>query len=225
MEKPVNTQTSAVSAVQSPRRYDSTRRRAAAAARRTRILDAARECFVSKGYAATTIASIAAVADVAPDTVYTLVGRKAEVFAELIELALSGTDHPVPGAQRDYAVRMRAAPTAREKLTIYADAITGLQGRLAPLFLVLRDAAAADDELRALWESITARRARNMRLLAADLATTGELRDDLTLDEAADVIWTMNSSEYYAMLVLDRGWPVARFRDWLIDSWCRLLLG
>ncbi|EON34276.1 putative transcriptional regulator, TetR family protein [Gordonia terrae C-6] len=209
---------------QHTRRYDTSRRRAAAAQTRSRILDTARGLFLSQGYAATTVAAIARGAAVSPDTVYTVVGRKPAVFRELIELALSGTDQPVPGAQRDYVARMLAEDDARRKLAIYAHAVTAIQGRLAPLFLVLRDAAALDTDLRDLWEEITERRAENMRRLAADLASTGATRTDLTVEEIADIVWTMNSSEYYSMLVTDRGWTPDRFSNWLHDAWCRLLL-
>ncbi len=207
-----------------PRRYDSTRRQVGAAQTRQRILDAASALFRSNGYAGTTIAAIARRAQVATDTVYATVGPKPTLFRELVELALSGTDRAVEGHDRDYAVRMRAEPGAAAKLEIYADAVAELQGRLTPLFLVLREGAGADAELARLWREITERRARNMRMLAADLAATGTIRTDLTLDEVADVIWTMNSSEYYALLVLDRGWTPSRFAQWLRDAWCRLLL-
>ena len=63
-----------------------------------------------------------------------------------------------------------------------------------------------------------------MRLLADALIETGRMRSDLTRDEIADVMWTLNSSEYYALLVIDRGWPPARFTQWLLDAWTRLLL-
>ena len=119
---------------------------------------------------------------------------------------------------------MRAEPHARRKLAIYAAAVTDLQARLAPLFLVLRDAAASEPALRALWEEITERRARNMRHLAADLLATGAVRTTLTPDEVADIVWTMNGAEYYAMLVVDRGWTPDRFRTWLEQAWCDLLL-
>jgi AcrR family transcriptional regulator len=206
------------------RRYDSSRRRAAAADTRRRILASARELFLAQGYPATTVALIARRAEVAADTVYATVGPKPLLFRELIETALSGDERVVEGSQRDYAIRMRAEPAAAEKLAIYAHAVTELQGRLAPLFLVLRDAAAADEELARLWREITERRARNMRLLADDLLGTGSLRADLSRNEIADVIWTMNGSEYYALLVFERGWPPARFEAWLLDAWSRLLL-
>lgn len=206
------------------RRYDATRRRRSADATRRRILDAARHLFVTDGYAATTVGAIADRAEVSPDTVYAAVGPKPAVFRELIELALSGTDSSVPGADRDYAVRMRAEQDAVAKLAVYADAVTTIQRRLAPLFLALRDAASTDEQLAALWTEISQRRARNMRMLTADLATTGRIRPDLTHDEVADVIWAMNSAEFFSHLVHDRGWSPDRFQAWLLDSWCRLLL-
>ncbi|AZG44116.1 TetR/AcrR family transcriptional regulator [Gordonia insulae] len=224
MSDAVNADTGGESPGQRTRRYDSTRRRAAAAETRGRILDAARARFLANGYTATTVAEIARDADVVADTIYATVGRKPALFRELIELSLSGTGRPVPGAQRDYAVRMRDEPDARDRLRIYAEAVTAIQTRLGPLFLVLREAATADADLKDLWSEITDRRAENMRGLASDLASTGQLRGDLTIDEVADVVWTMNSAEYYAMLVADRGWSSARFTDWLFDAWCRLLL-
>jgi AcrR family transcriptional regulator len=206
------------------RRYDSTSRQAAAAKTRQRILGAASELFQGGGYASTTVAAVAQLAQVSVDTVYASVGTKPALFRELVETALSGTDSPVEGREREYAVRMRAESHAEDKLAVYADAVGALQGRVAPLFLVLRDAASVHPELAQVWQEITERRARNMRLLAADLAGTGELRPDLTVDEVADIIWTTNGSEYYAMLVLDRGWSPDRFRWWLLDAWSRLLL-
>ncbi len=209
---------------QRKRRYDARGRQRAAAETRLRILDAARDLFTTNGYVGTTVGAIAERAGVATDTVYAAVGTKPALFRELIELALSGTDQPVPGAERDYAQRMRDEPDAGRKLAVYAAAATAIQGRLAPLFRTLHEAAATDQQLATMWREITGRRAANMRLLAADLASTGRLRDDLTIDEVADIIWTMNGSEYYTQLVTDRGWPAERFERWLHDAWCRLLL-
>lgn len=212
------------SGVNAKRRYDSTGRRRSAAATRSRVLEAARHLFVSQGYAATPVGAIAHRAGVSPDTVYAAVGPKPALFRELIEAALSGTDDPVAGADRDYAVRMRAEQDAVAKLAIYAEAVTTIQVRLAPLFLALRDAASLDQQLADLWAEITARRAHNMRQLAADLATTGRIRPDLSQGEVADVVWAMNSAEFFSQLVHDRGWSPDRFQDWLLDAWCRLLL-
>jgi AcrR family transcriptional regulator len=188
------------------------------------VLSAARELFVSNGYSGTTVADVAARARVSLDTIYATVGRKSALLRELVETAISGTDQAVPAEQRDYVKRIGAATTATEKITIYAHAITAIQQRMAPVFLALRDAAATDTECAALWAEITARRATNMRAFAADLRNTGELREDLTDDQVADIIWSMNAAEYWDLLVRQRGWVPDQFAAWLTDAWARLLL-
>ena len=188
------------------RDYHSPRRVEQAAATRRAILAAARELFVNAGYGATTVAQIATQATVSVDTVYAAVGRKPALLRELVETSISGSDQAIPGEQRDYVDRMRAASTAREKLIIYADAITGIQQRLAPVFIALRDAAVTDPDCAALWAEISQRRATNMRRLAADLRTTGDVRVDLSNDQVADIIWSMNAAEYWVLLVRERQW-------------------
>jgi len=206
------------------RRYHSPRRLEQAAATRRAILTAARELLVTHGYAATTVGDVATNAQVSMDTVYATVGRKPALLRELVETAISGTDRAVPAEQRDYVIRIGAAITAVDKLTIYAHAITAIQERMAPVFLALRDAACTDRDCAALWAEISQRRADNMRTFAADLRTTGELRDDLTDDQVADIIWSMNAAEYWVLLVRERAWTATQFAEWLIDAWTRLLL-
>jgi AcrR family transcriptional regulator len=206
------------------RRYHAPRRVEQAAATRHAVLNAARELFVRDGYSATTIAEIAEQARVSVDTVYASVGRKPALLRELVETAISGTDQAVPPEQRDYVIRIGAATTARDKITIYAHAITAIQQRMAPVFLALRDAASTDPDCAVLWSEIAARRATNMRTFAADLRSTGELRDDLTDDQVADIIWSMNAAEYWDLLVRQRAWTPSQFGDWLTDAWTRLLL-
>jgi AcrR family transcriptional regulator len=198
----------------------------AAAAKRTQrtILVAARALFLRYGYTATTTNAIAKRAGVALDTVYATVGRKAQLFTLLIETALSGTEEPIAGEQRDYVSAIRQASTATEKLRIYAAAVGTIAPRLGPLHAVLKEAAPAENGLAELWQSISTRRATNMRLLAEDLLATGELRADLAADRVADVLWSMNGPEYYSMLVTERGWDIAEFTAWLEDAWSRLLL-
>jgi hypothetical protein len=122
---------------------------------------------------------------------------------------------PVAGRERDtsltrlpLAMRLRAIhaePPARGKLAVYARALRAIHERLTPL-------------MRA------ERRASNMRRFAAELAATGQLRSDVDVDEAADVIWATNAPEFYLLLVRDRGWSPDAFEAWLIRAWTRLLV-
>jgi AcrR family transcriptional regulator len=171
-----------------------------------------------------TVAEIAATAGVAVDTLYATVGSKPVLLRELVETAISGTDTAAPAEDRDYVRAVHAATSAEEKLEIYASAVVAIQHRLAPVFLALRDAAATDSECARLWTEISERRARNMRQFAVELRHTGQLRDDLSDEEVADVVWSMNAAEYWLLLVGQRGWTAERFGVWLVDAWKRLLL-
>lgn len=210
--------------VKSPRRYVSAVRAGQAAATRNAVLEAARALFTELGYAATSITAIAARAGVAVDTVYAAAGRKPALLRELVETSLSGTDQTVPAEQRDYVIRFRAASSAAEKIAIYAAAVSEIGVRMAPIHWALAEAAVSDRDCAALRAEIDQRRANNMRLLAADLRATGELRPDLSDDEVADIVWSMNAAEYRALLVGARGWTAQRFGAWLADAWTRLLL-
>ncbi len=206
------------------RSYRSPRRTEQAAATRSDVLEAARELFAAAGYSATTVAQIAKRARVSLDTVYAAVGRKPAILRELVETAISGTDQAVPAEQREYVIRIAAAPTARGKIAIYAAAITAIHRRLAAVFLALRDAAPTDQECAELWAAIARRRANNMLLFAADLRRTGELRNDLDDRQVADILWSMNAAEYWDLLVGQRSWTPDQFADWITDAWTRLLL-
>jgi AcrR family transcriptional regulator len=204
------------------RRYDVTRRRQAAARTRAAILDAARQLFADRGYSATPMTAIAERAGVALDTVYAAVGRKPELARLLIETAISGTDQAVPAEQRDYVRAIQAGPDAETKIALYAAAITAIAPRMALVLEIIRQAAPTEPELAALWTEIAERRAANMRLFVADLASVASLR--LDPGEAADIIWATNAAEMYQLLVGQRGWTPQRYEHFLTDTWRRLLL-
>lgn len=206
------------------RAYRSPARAAGAAATRTAVLVAAREVFLERSYPRSTVTEIARRAGVNVDTLYATVGRKPELLRAVVESAISGRDHAVEAAQRDYVRALRAARSAQEKIAIYARALAEMGPRTAPIFEELRVAGLTDRTCAELYTEITERRAANMRLFAADLRATGSLRDDLTDDDVADVVWAMNSADYYLLLVRDRGWSTERYGAHLAEAWERLFL-
>jgi AcrR family transcriptional regulator len=210
--------------VKGRRRYVSPRRQEQARQTRRSILDAARAVLIERGYGAT-MATIAARAGVSLETVYAVVGSKPVLVQTLIDLALAGGDEELPALERDYVRRIRAEPNAARKLGIYAAALGSIHERLAPLYLLVRAAAATHPEAAALWRTIGQRRAENMLQLAEDLAAAGGLRAGVSIEEARDVLWTMNSAEFYDLLVGQRGWSPDRFATWLAGAWQQLLLG
>lgn len=210
--------------VKTPRSYRSPVREDQARRTRAAVLQAARTLFATRGYAATTVAAIAADAGVAVDTVYAAVGSKPQLLRVLIETAVSGASRPLPPEQRAWVQEIQAARTAREKLQLYARTVREIHDRMGPLLVVLQDAAAHSHELAELARQLRARRAANMHRFAREVASTGELRPGLTVEEMADVVWATNSPELYGLLVSERGWTPEQYEAWLAESWARLFI-
>jgi AcrR family transcriptional regulator len=188
------------------------------------VLAAARDLFTGKGYAATTVTEIARSAGVSVDTLYATVGRKPVILREVVEAAISGTGRTVPADERDYVIAQRAATGATAKITIYADAVAAMSPRTAPVFVALRDAAQTDSECAALDTEIATRRAMNMRRFAADVRSTGEVRDDLSDEYIGDVVWATAGYEHFTQLTAGRGWTPDQFGAYLRETWTRLFL-
>jgi AcrR family transcriptional regulator len=205
------------------RSYRSPHRREQAAATRLCVLAAARDLFQDRGYAATTVADVARRAGVSVDTVYASIGRKPELVLAVIDTVLGGGDEPVPAEQRDYVRAVRAEPTARGKIEIYAAAVALLVPRTAPLQEALRKAGDTDATCAQTWNRLVNRRAANMLLFASDLRSTGDLRADLSDREVADIVWSTNAAEFW-LLLDQRGWTPTRYEALLVDVWSRTLL-
>jgi AcrR family transcriptional regulator len=204
------------------RRYNAERRQEAAQQTRRRIVEAAGELFIERGYVATTMAMIAERAEVALDTVYAAAGTKPQLLRLLVEATMAAADGPDAG--EDVAA-IAAEPDVAGKLAIYAAAICRIQQHLAPLYRVLRSATPLHPELGQLWDAFSQRRAATMPHLVEHLVRCGGLaaaRDPAT---TADTLWMLTSAEVYDLLVGQRGWPPARYESWLADSARRFVVG
>src|SRR6266508_1224809 len=175
------------------RRYEAPRRRAAADQTRRHILEAARRLFLERGYVATSMAAIAAAAGVSHETVYAAFGPKPALFRYLIEIALSGTDAPVPALERASTREMQAEPDPSRRLEMFAHVIRLIQERLAPVFDVLREGARTDPDLKACLDELSERHVGHMRAFATHLAAVGGLDEGLSIEMAGDLIWIMTS--------------------------------
>lgn len=208
------------------RRYDSTRRLAQAAQTRLDVLTAARELFPERGYAGTTINEVATAAGVAVETVYRAFGKKADLFKEVLEAAIAGGAEraAIPPEQRPAVRKMAEEPDPRRVLELHAATQPGIHARSGPYNRVLIEAALADPELADVWRQLEAQRLAGMKRLAQRLHDLGALRPGLSVDQARDVLWTVNSHAVYDLLVVQRGWPPERYRDWIAATNVHALL-
>lgn len=204
-----------------PRRsYDSRRRRQQAAQTRRDIEAAADKLFRERGYAGTSMPVIAAEAGVVVETIYRAFGSKAGLFKAVIEAALAGGSEraEIPPADRPAIRAVIEEPDPRRKLELYAATQPGVHGRSGPLYRVLAGAADSDPELKAVIDGIAARRLHGLGGLAAQLAESGELRQELSVEDARDLIWTLCSAAVHDLLVRERNWAPERYRDWLATA-------
>src|ERR687886_676487 len=200
-----------------PRRgYNSPTRSARAAATRRRVLDAAARRFVENGYRATTMDMIAADADVTAKTLYHLFGSKAGVLKHVMDAAFVGDDEPIPVLERAGPQQVKAEPDQRRQIELTARGTAELLERIRHIDDVLTDAAGADPEAAALRADIELRQRRQaMRVLAGWLSQTGPLRDGMTVDRAADILWVLTSPEMHRLYRKHCGWTAEEFADWL----------
>ena len=212
------------SSVKPPRRYDASRRQEQARQTRAAVVDAARELFLERGFAATTVPDIALAAGVSVPTVYKAFPNKARLAKAVFDVAIAGDDEPVPMLQRDALGRVRDEPDAETKLRLYGGFLTEVAPRHVPVQLVIRDAAATDPQARAVWAELQAERLRAMTMFARALHDDGHLRAGMSINEARDVLWTYNSAELFQLLVIERGWSPKRYGRWIADALIAALL-
>jgi AcrR family transcriptional regulator len=207
------------------RAYDSSRRRAQAAATRRDILEAAQRLFEQQGYAATTIAAIAAEAGVALKTVYLAFETKSGVLRALWNLLLRGDQGEVPVAERSWYREVLAEPDPQRQLRLNARNSRAVKTRIAGMLKVIRDAAPLDRDIEALWQRIQTEFHANQRVIVERLAERKALRRGLGVDRATDILWTLNHPDVWQLLVAERGWTPEQYEQWFGDTACAQLLG
>jgi AcrR family transcriptional regulator len=214
--------TSVGAAVKRP--YVSTLRADQARATRRAIVDAAGRLFVAHGYGATTVDAIAADAGVSRKTVFTSVGGKVEALKLAVDWASVGDDEPVPMLERQHVRAAVEEPDARRILRLYAADSVRISGRAAALHAVVQAASGLDRDVRALAEDLRAQRLRGMTFIVELLAARSALLPGLTVAEAADVLWLLGDPAVYTRLVVEQGWPLDRFEEWLRAALVSLLV-
>jgi AcrR family transcriptional regulator len=207
-----------LSPVKPRRRYDSTRRQVQARHNRSTVLQAARQLFLERGFAATTMPAIASTAGVSVQTVYKAFGNKPRLAKAVFDVAIAGDDEPVPMLERASLGRVRDERDPRKRFRLYGEFLAEVAPRHVPVQLVIRDAASSDPEAQAVWAELQAERLNGMTLFARALHDDGTLRPGIATSEARDVLWTYNSAELFQLLVLERGWSPKRYGRWIADA-------
>jgi AcrR family transcriptional regulator len=182
---------------------------------RAAVIDAAQTLFLERGYGATTIEAISALADVPPATVYRLFSSKRGILKALLDVSIVGDHDNVPMAERPHVRSLLAEADASSQLAGFVANAARVNSRTAPIYRILVSAAASDRDAAALLEDLTQQRQKGQGLIARSLARAGALRPKLRERDAADIIHALMSPEMYQLLVVDRGWSPEKHERWL----------
>jgi AcrR family transcriptional regulator len=195
-----------------------TRRAEQARATRARITAGALELFLRQGYAATTLDQIARGADVAVQTVYFHFGNKATVLSQVVDTLAVGDDEPVSMLARPWVRQMREEPDGRRALAIFLATSRDILARLAPVLSIVRDAAGADAEMAALWQTIQQQRLADFLVFAGVLADKQALRPGLPVEHVRDIVFCLVSPEVYQSFTGQLGWTADQWERWINDN-------
>jgi AcrR family transcriptional regulator len=210
---------------QTPRRpYASPVREESARRTRAAIVAAASDLFTDRGYAATSLADVAAAAGVARPTVFAAFGSKPALLRQILDQALAGDDEPIPVAARPWFRPVWDASTQDGVLGAYAQVCTLIGGRAARAFEVVRRAAGASPEVTELWDTLQGNRRAGAHMVVKHLRKAGPLRPGLGTRRATDLLWIFNDPAHYHALVLECGWRESVFTDWLSSQMRHALL-
>ena len=190
-----------------------------------RLVEAATELFVERGYAATTLADVAEHAGLAPRTLYLRFPTKADLLLRCVGVAIASDTHEVPIAERAWMTDTMTAPSLSDRLGLMAAATATMMHRSGDLLRVAQQAAATEPTIAA---AVQAGRSETRRVLGEFWR---RLDDDGLLPSGCDVEWLTETAtllahaETFLLLQSTNEWDIPRYQEWLERSWTRLIVG
>jgi AcrR family transcriptional regulator len=206
-------------AKETKRPYDARRRRERAEeerqATRRRVVEAARELFLTHGYVATTMADIAREAGVALQSVYSAGQSKAELLHLVTDLAVAGDDQEVMLVERPTFAAVAAESDPVRQVQMLASLIVATMERLAPVWIAYREAAAVDAKAA---DNLVAAHRRRRETFGAMIGMIPEHGLRQPWDKSADTMWAVGSIDVFLLLRTVLEWDAARYADWLSET-------
>ncbi len=201
------------------RPYDARRRRERAteerSATRRRVVAAARDLFLQRGYVATTMADIAREAGVALQSVYTAGQSKADLLHLVTDLAVAGDSQEVMLADRPEYAAVASEPDPRRQVGMLAALTAATMERLAPVWIAYREAAVVDPKAGANLVAAHRRRHETFRALVR-MVPEQHLRNNH--DQSADTAWAIGSIDVFLLLRTILEWDAPQYAEWLRET-------
>jgi AcrR family transcriptional regulator len=191
------------------RPYVQRNRAVSSEATRRRVLDAARATLERGPVGALRVDEVARTADVSRSTVYVLYGSRSGLFD-----ALGRFLRDEAGFEELMAASM--LPDAIDNLRMSQRAAVRMYAKMPELARALFTLAAIDPDAVAAVTAIEDGRRPGMARLAQALSAQGYLRDDITIDEASEILSVITSFQSFDELFAGSGLPADTVADRLI---------
>jgi AcrR family transcriptional regulator len=200
------------------RRYDNSRREAAARATRLRVIEAAKALFVDQGYPATTIEAIAEASDTPLPTLYRLFGSKRSLLKAVMDTSFVGDDKPIAFGDRPEVQAALGAADPETLIDGFAAICRDVMDRAGEMYHVLTTAAVVDEEATALLADVRQQARTGRSRIVAALRAMNAVDPALTPSEAEDIVYTCLSFEVARILTVERGWSSEQYEAWIRRS-------
>jgi AcrR family transcriptional regulator len=217
------------------RTYHAPRRTAAAAETRQAILQAAKEEFEARGWAATTMRSIAMKAGVSPKTVEALFATKPALLEATLLVAIHGHaantdtgDLAMPEAvvelRGEAARRIEGAPDAATMLELHSALVSEINARAARLCWAVETAVLVDERLAEIWAQLTEAQHFALHYWAEILLRKPGVRTDLSVREVEETLLTGSDWNTYRTLTTKAHLGPEEVHAWVTRYYRRMLL-
>ena len=194
------------------------RREEYAQATRQAIVDAARRLFSERGYFSVKVDEIAALARVAPATVYAVSGGKHGLLNTLIEIWATA---PIVEATIG-SIEAMDDPAAIVRLV--AAVCRCMREEFGDIIRVTLTTAPHDKDVYDSLGAATGKYRQAFVPIAKRLLDLGALRDGLDVKQTVDVFWFYFGYSGLFTLHDENGWSYERAEQWLSDQARRALL-
>jgi AcrR family transcriptional regulator len=209
---------------QGRRKYDSPKRKAAAAGTRAAIVAAAQRCFERHGWNGTTVRLIAHSAGVSQKTVEASFRTKAELLRAAVAYAIRGDVESTEMPQRSAVAEMEEAPTAAAFLALHAAHLRTINARSARLAAAVEQAAGGDESVAALWKRMNHNRRYAVRWATSSFLGKPGGKAGLSRAEVEAVFWVALDWATYRTLTDHARLTRDQYERWLRNYYDAILL-
>jgi AcrR family transcriptional regulator len=172
---------------------------------RTRILEETWRLMEERNGQGVRMSDVAGAAGVSRQAVYDHFGSRADLMVATVRHGdeVLGLDERLR--------RYRAATGGTERLGAFVEFWGNYVPEIHGIAMALLAARETDEAVAAVWDDRMGVVYEACRDIVERLHRDGTLASGWSLEEAADVLWTMLSIRSWESLVLERGWSVRRY--------------